>query len=90
MHAVEAMLKHGEPLVVFARNIENSVGMRVYETTLEDEIAIAILSDKIGMDFDDALQYYVAKKVGAGAIVSFDKHFDKVGILRVEPFKLIK
>ncbi len=90
VHAVEAILKNGEPLVMFARNIENSAGMRVYETTIEDEIAIAILSDKIGMDFDDALQYYVAKKIGVGAIVSFDRHFDKLNIPRIEPSKLIK
>jgi len=27
-----------------------------------------------------AIQYYVAKKIGVGAIVSFDRHFDKLDI----------
>ena len=40
---------------------------------------------KDGLDFDDALQSYVAKKLDA-KIVSFDKHFDKVkGLIRLRP-----
>jgi predicted nucleic acid-binding protein len=43
-----------------------------------------------GLDFDDALQSYVAKKLGA-KIVSFDKHFDKVkGLSRSRPEQVVK
>ncbi|MHB1709637.1 MAG: hypothetical protein ACYCT2_09210 [Thermoplasmataceae archaeon] len=35
--------------------------------------------------FDDAMQYYVAKKLGAEAIVSFDHDFDNLDIRRLEP-----
>ncbi len=31
------------------------------------------------------MQYYVAKKVGAEGIVSFDKHFDGLDLRRLEP-----
>ena len=41
-------------------------------------------------DFDDALQYYVAKTLGAEAIVSYDRHFDKLDVPRIEPSELIK
>jgi predicted nucleic acid-binding protein len=42
------------------------------------------------LDFDDALQYYVAKRLGAEAIVSYDRHFDKLDVPRIEPSTLIK
>jgi len=42
------------------------------------------------LDFDDALQSYIAKKLGV-KIVSFDKHFDKVkGLDRVTPEDIVK
>jgi len=44
----------------------------------------------IKRDFDDALQYYVAKKLGAKAIVSFDKHFDGLDVPRLEPKQVIQ
>jgi predicted nucleic acid-binding protein len=31
------------------------------------------------------MQYYLAKKLGVEAIVSYDKHFDVVDIRRKEP-----
>ena len=45
---------------------------------------LALITQGIGLDFDDTLQYYVAKKLGVDALVSFDKHFDKVDIRRIE------
>lgn len=85
VHAVEAALGDSASLVAFLRNLEHSVGLYVYDTNLADEMAIAMISRKMGLDFDDALQYYVAKKLGVDAIASFDEHFDKLDIRRVEP-----
>jgi len=62
-----------------------SVGLEVYNTTLEDEMAASMLMESIGLDFDDSLHYYVAKKLGVEAIISFDKHFDRVDLVRKEP-----
>lgn len=42
------------------------------------------------MDFDDALQYYAAKRLGVEAIVSYDKHFDKLDVPRTEPFHILR
>ena len=36
---------------------------------------LALITQKIGLDFNDTLQYYVAKKLGVDALVSFDEHF---------------
>jgi predicted nucleic acid-binding protein len=41
------------------------------------------------LDFDDALQYYVAKKLGVDAIISYDKHFDELDVSRQEPLEII-
>jgi predicted nucleic acid-binding protein len=35
-------------------------------------MAAAMLMDKVKLDFDDVVQYYLAKKLGVEAIVSYD------------------
>ena len=62
-----------ELILIFLRNLRNSIGIDVYETSMEDEIAASILMKEIKLDFDDSLQYYVAKKLDVKAIVSYDK-----------------
>jgi predicted nucleic acid-binding protein len=89
VHAVEAVLGDESSLAAFLRNLEHSAGLCIYETNLSEEMAAALMSEKIGLDFDDALQYYVAKKLGVDAVVSFDEHFDKVDLRRVEPRDLL-
>ncbi len=90
IHAVEAILRGSEPITTFLRNLENSQGLYIYETSIADEIATAMLSKSLKRDFDDALQYYTAKKLGADAIVSYDKHFDGLDIPRIEPPEALK
>ncbi len=85
VHAVEAVMGGGDNLALLLANLERSEGLYVYDTTVADEVAAVVLAGKIRKDFDDALQYYVAKKVGAEGIVSFDKHFDGLDLRRLEP-----
>ncbi|MEM3012062.1 MAG: hypothetical protein QW084_01700 [Candidatus Hadarchaeales archaeon] len=40
---------------------------------MEEELEASILTKNLGLDFDDGLQYFVTKKLGAEAIVSFDR-----------------
>jgi predicted nucleic acid-binding protein len=87
VHSIEAILK-GKPkgeLTSFLRGIDQSKGLTVYDTTTTDEVAASLLMEKIGRDFDDSLQYYVAKKLAAEPIVSFDRHFDGLDVRRREP-----
>jgi predicted nucleic acid-binding protein len=49
-----------------------------------------MLMEEMKLDFDDTLQYYVAKKLGVDSIVSFDKHFVGLDIPRVEPADVVK
>jgi len=37
VHAVEAVLGSGEPLLTFLRNLENSLGLTVFETGVTEE-----------------------------------------------------
>ncbi|MBO3831847.1 MAG: type II toxin-antitoxin system VapC family toxin [Candidatus Brockarchaeota archaeon] len=89
IHAVEAILNNPSLILAFLRNVHGSLGLNVYETSLEDEMASSMLMDKIKLDFDDSLQYYVAKKLGVEAIVSYDKHFDALDVARREPAELL-
>ncbi len=87
VHAIEALVgdEQGGKLASFLRGIDQTQGLMVYETSTTDETAASLLSEKIGRDFDDSLQYYVAKKLGAESIVSLDRHFDGLDIPRREP-----
>jgi len=90
VHAVESVIDDTKGLTTFLANLEHSAGLSIYDTNLSDEMAAALITEKIDLDFDDTLQYYVAKKLGVDALVSFDKHFDKVDIRRVEPRDLLR
>ncbi len=90
VHAVEAALVTGGALEAFLRNIEHSVGLYVYDTSLADEMAVALMTKKVSLDFDDTLQYYVAKRLGVDAIVSFDEHFDRLDVRRMDPRDLLR
>jgi predicted nucleic acid-binding protein len=87
VHAIEAKLgnKSEGRLTTFLRGLDQTHGLTVHDTSTADEIAISLLKGKIGRDFDDSLQYYVAKKLGVQSIVSFDRHFDGLDIPRREP-----
>jgi len=84
LHSIEAVYR--SPLLGgFLANIDRSLGLYVRDTSTAEEIEVAALSGKIGLDYDDSLQYYVAKKLGAEKIVSYDRHFDGLDIPRAEP-----
>jgi predicted nucleic acid-binding protein len=66
VHSIEAIIgKHGREVGSFLRTVDQTPGLYVYETSISDEVAASLLTETARMDFDDALQYYVAKKVGA-------------------------
>ena len=86
IHSVEAIMrKKGGELTSFLRAVDQTVGLYLIDTTLSDEVSVSILTGSTKLDFDDAIQYYAAKKLGASAIVSFDKDFDNLDIPRLDP-----
>jgi predicted nucleic acid-binding protein len=89
LHSIESVYR-SEFLAGFLANVDRSIGLYVRDTTTAEEAEVATLAKSIGRDYDDAMQYFVAKRVGAEAIVSFDRHFDGLDIRRVEPSELLE
>ena len=91
VHAVEGILTNKpEKASAFLHNIETSVGIEIADTDISYERDTAQLSSEIKMDFDDSLQYRVAKREGADAVVSFDTDFDSTEIDRKEPAEVLR
>jgi hypothetical protein len=92
IHSIEVILERNKKLDMlesFLKDIDEAKGLKRFDTTtLEEKFAIA-LTKKFGIDFDDALQYYLCKTLNL-KIVSFDKHFNKTDIKCLEPKDVLK
>ncbi len=88
VHGISAIL--GEPTIVakFLEELLRWKGLAIVDLPLEEEEAAARIAEKIGLDFDDGLHYYFAKKKNI-PIVSFDRDFDKTDIKRLEPHQVV-
>ncbi len=84
IHGISAIL--GDPRLVagFLSEIQTWRGLTIIDLSIEEELAAAKVAESLGLDFDDGLHYYYAKKKQI-PIVSFDKDFDKTDIERLEP-----
>ena len=90
LHSIEILLERIhkiDGLKKFLDWIIHTKGLSVYQTSPHEELNIAEMTGATGLDFDDALQYFVAKALGV-ALVSFDRDFDKTDITRIEPNNL--
>lgn len=90
VNGVEGMLiDELEALDKFMTNITSLVNLDVVKTSIEEEKHIIELAKSGNLDFDNALQYSVAKRENAEAIISFDSDFDKTDLERKEPEEII-
>ena len=65
IHSVEVILdrfKKLDVLEMFLEDLSMFTSLEVINTYISDEVKIVKSISKIGLDFDDSLQYYVAKK----------------------------
>lgn len=53
-------------------------GLSLLQASLTEQSEIATLATQIGLDFDDAYQAYFARQMNM-PVVSYDRHFDRVG-----------
>ena len=77
IHAIEAILasaNKNECTVDFLTAIVEHPYLSRYDTSSEEELAIAQSIPRVRLDFDDSLQLYVAKKLEL-SLVTFDAHF---------------
>jgi hypothetical protein len=54
VHAIEVILDDPELILAFLRNIQGSLGLTVYDTSIDNKMAASMLMDKTKLDFDDA------------------------------------
>ena len=58
---------------------------------MSDDFRILEIVEKTSLDFDDALQYYVATESKCDAIITFDADFkNKAKILTMTPFEALQ
>jgi predicted nucleic acid-binding protein len=77
-----------EGLKVFLSSLTGYKGLRIYPTNLSNEIRATELSAENKLDMDDVIQYSIALATNVEAIVSFDRHFNKLNIPRKEPHQI--
>lgn len=79
-----------DELKIFLASLTKYKSLYIYYTSIWDELKAIDISKDMGLDIDDAIQYTIALKIKAKAIVSFDRDFDNLDIPRVEPNNVIK
>ena len=93
LHAIEAILgrnlRYRIPLERFLRNLSENQLLHRYDTTTEEEGEIASSMPRLKLDFDDALQYYVARKERL-TLVTLDRDFDKISDVKIlKPYDFV-
>ncbi|MEW5768508.1 MAG: PIN domain-containing protein [bacterium] len=91
LHSIEVILFSANKIDIleeFLSALLKFEGLTVFSTNLIDEIEVTKISRAAGLDFDDSLQYYVAKLLGL-ELVSFDKDFEDKGIKVLEPKNIV-
>ena len=89
IHGISAILGKPHMVSTFLSEINTWQGLTIVDLTLEEEILASELASQTGLDYDDGLQYYFAKKKNI-PIISFDKDFDQLDIKRIEPRQLTR
>lgn len=91
LHSIEVIMIRNNKineLMAFLSDMQSSRIIRIDSSTNEESEALRAMT-KLKLDFDDSLQCYFCEKYNL-KIISYDKHFDKTPIKRLEPkhFKL--
>ncbi|GAB6948298.1 type II toxin-antitoxin system VapC family toxin [Vulcanisaeta sp. JCM 16161] len=89
IHAISAILGKPDLVSKFLSEISTWRGLVIIDSPVDEEAMAAELAFKVGLDFDDGLHYYYAKKIGL-KLISFDKDFDKTDIKRLEPRDVLR
>lgn len=78
-------LKKFEQLKTFLSSLTAYKALHIYTTSLAEKVEATEKSLENGLDIDDAIQYEAALSMNAEAIISFDKHLNKLKVPRKEP-----
>jgi len=86
IHSIEIIMTRNnqcEALSAFLYFLKKSKITRL-ETDMDDDLNIIQIMKEFNLDFDDAVQLYLCQKHNL-KIISYDQHFDKTSIERIEP-----
>lgn len=89
LHSIEFILsvkRKNDILKEFLKSLNDFPNISIYHTTLEEDLEILNIVEQTGLDFDDANQYYIAKKFEAG-IITFDNDFKIIQDLDIHLLK---
>lgn len=87
LHSIAVILsrfKKLDALDEFLKDILTLTNLEIVYTDIVDELKVVQIMNDLNLDFDDCIQYYIAKRKSI-KIVSLDKDFDKTDIVRVDP-----
>ncbi len=87
MHSIEVIMERtgrNDLLLEFLEDVDSAKGLKRLDTSTLDELEALQISKTLNLDFDDAIQYFICKSHNM-KIISFDRHFDNKGIMRIEP-----
>ncbi|PIN90591.1 VapC toxin family PIN domain ribonuclease [Candidatus Pacearchaeota archaeon CG10_big_fil_rev_8_21_14_0_10_32_14] len=90
LHSIEVIMTRNKQeiaLVDFLLFFDKSKIIRIDTSTSDEQYACKIMNES-KLDFDDSIQLSLCKKSNL-TIVSYDKHFDKTSIKRIEPSGLL-
>src|SRR3989344_2141271 len=79
--------KKNEELKKFLEYIFSLEKLLIVNTSVEDDLEIIKLMEETKLDFDDSLQYYIAKQLKCKALITFDKDFNKTDMRIFTPEK---
>jgi len=91
IHGIEVHLdsaRKPKKLESFLAWVEEAQGLTVYNTSPLEEARAVALSRKLPLDFDDALQCFVAESLGLH-LVTYDRDFDDAGISTQSPIDYV-
>jgi predicted nucleic acid-binding protein len=89
LHSIEFILsikKKNDVLREFLQALNDFPNISLYHTSIEEDLDIVGIMEQTNLDFDDANQYYVAKKFNA-EILTFDKDFRGIKGINVHVFR---
>lgn len=90
LSAIEAMSSGEKP--DFLRDfllLIHEEKLHIFELSIADELMVNSIHSDLGLDFDDAVQYIAANKLGT-YLVTFDKDFKNKGLEIKTPEKILK
>ena len=90
LHSIEVVMTKQNKTDALKEFLLDILSSRIIEigTNAMDELNALKIMRKFNLDFDDALQTYICENHKL-KIISFDRHFDKTSIKRLEPKSFI-